>query len=82
MINSNNYSNIIAWSKNGTMLNIIDPLKLTQNVLHLYFKHNKFASFIRQLNNYDFHKVDSDIDGNNIRFKHKYFKKDMKYLLK
>jgi hypothetical protein len=51
------YENIIQWNDNGTSFLIKNISVFSQKVLPLYFKHNNYASFIRQLNIYDFHKI-------------------------
>jgi hypothetical protein len=47
---------ILAWSACGSYFQIYDIAKLESHVLPRYFKHNKFVSFQRQLNNFGFHK--------------------------
>ncbi|KAG7389045.1 hypothetical protein PHYPSEUDO_011314 [Phytophthora pseudosyringae] len=47
---------ILAWSKDGSYFQIFDTKRLEIVVLPKYFKHGKFASFQRQLNNFGFRK--------------------------
>nr|CCA17505.1 conserved hypothetical protein [Albugo laibachii Nc14] len=47
---------IIAWSLDGKYFEIFDIKRLENQVLPKYFKHSKFASFQRQLNNFGFRK--------------------------
>lgn len=53
---STEHASIIAWSPCGTFFQIFDMNRLEEIVLPRYFKHNKFVSFQRQLNNFGFHK--------------------------
>jgi hypothetical protein len=48
---------LISWSKAGDVFCIFDPIKFSQVILPLHFKHNNWQSFVRQLNMYGFHKV-------------------------
>ncbi|KAG1685837.1 hypothetical protein DVH05_007673 [Phytophthora capsici] len=47
---------ILSWSVDGSHFQVYDVPRLETEVLRKYFKHGKFSSFQRQLNNFGFHK--------------------------
>lgn len=55
MVNSKTYSDLIRWSEDGTAIVISSIQQFSEIVLPQYFKHSKFASFLRQLNMYNFY---------------------------
>ncbi|KAI9651431.1 MAG: hypothetical protein M1829_003009 [Trizodia sp. TS-e1964] len=51
------YSEVVCWGKEGLSFVVLENEKFTKSILPRHFKHSNFASFVRQLNKYDFHKV-------------------------
>lgn len=76
MVNDKEAEDIIGWNSTGDGFVIYDQLQFITKLLPKYFKHNNMASFIRQLNFYDFHKV-AGIDKDEIQFSHSCFLKDL-----
>ena len=69
------YSNYIQWRKGGLSFIIFNENSFTEEVIPHYFKHDNFASFIRQLNNYNFRKIKSNKKGEYI-YEHDEFNKN------
>ena len=62
---------IISWNSSGTLFLVKNVTDFCDQVLPVYFKHSNYASFVRQLNMYDFHKVREGTWDN--AFKHPLF---------
>ena len=50
-------AHLICWSDEGSSFLIKNQSQFSSSLLPFYYKHSNMASFIRQLNMYDFHKV-------------------------
>ena len=78
---------IVTWSEAGDSFIVLDPQRFSAEVIPTYFKHNKFTSFVRQLNFYGFRKVKGKLnftgksEQHSWEFKHPFFKKGQPNLL-
>ncbi|CAO3644573.1 unnamed protein product [Cunninghamella echinulata] len=86
MLEENSYPSILTWGMKRDSFIILEPSEFSKYILPKQFKHSNFASFVRQLNKYDFHKIrgqaSSKLYGNQTwEFKHIYFKYNRKDLL-
>ncbi len=57
MLNDPALAHIVAWGPRGDCLVVKNAPEFTSSILPGTFKHSNLASFVRQLNKYDFHKV-------------------------
>lgn len=73
------YREIVCWCDEGKSFIIKNPGEFTNQILPIYFKHKNLASFIRQLNMYDFHKIRDS--GEQLVFSHPCFIRDKRSLL-
>lgn len=69
-------SDIISWNEEGNAFVVRKVNEFADQILPKYFKHNNYASFVRQLNMYDFHKTRQESSEN--EFKHKLFRRGYK----
>ncbi|KAJ8086722.1 Heat shock transcription factor [Marasmius tenuissimus] len=82
-------NDVICWSDSGDSFFIHDHERLAKEHLGHWFKHNKFASFVRQLNMYGFHKIPhlqqgvlrSDSDAEHSQFAHPDFHRGQEHRL-
>ncbi|GJE98935.1 HSF-type DNA-binding-domain-containing protein [Phanerochaete sordida] len=54
---------VVSWGPHGDCFVVKDMNEFTKSILPRMFKHSNFASFVRQLNKYDFHKVKNTDDN-------------------
>ncbi|KAH8701712.1 putative stress response transcription factor SrrA/Skn7 [Talaromyces proteolyticus] len=86
MLEDPSYSEIVRWGDENDSFVVLECEKFTKSILPKHFKHSNFASFVRQLNKYDFHKVrqnneetgQSPYGPNAWEFKHPEFKANNK----
>lgn len=80
MLDDSNSKDIVSWSYSKDSLIVKDQNLFQTKILPQHFKHSNFASFVRQLNKYDFRKVKIDHQqGDNSltwEFHHPYFRAD------
>lgn len=64
MLENKAFRHTFCWGTDGTTFIVKDTNEFSKTILPKHFKHCNFASFVRQLNKYDFHKVRNADDGN------------------
>jgi len=87
MVNNPEIDHLICWSIEGKSFIIKDQTEFAKSLLPYYYKHSNMASFVRQLNMYDFHKV-MNVEAGGLRgerdeveFAHPYFERGQDHLL-
>lgn len=85
MLDETEIVNVVSWGPKGDAFVVKDMNEFTKSVLPRIFKHSNFASFVRQLNKYDFHKVknsdDSPFGEQSWTFRHPEFRADRPHSL-
>ncbi|KAL9541595.1 hypothetical protein MBANPS3_009040 [Mucor bainieri] len=57
MLENKAFKDTFCWNDKGTTFIVKDTNEFSRTILPKHFKHCNFASFVRQLNKYDFHKA-------------------------
>ncbi|KAI8644644.1 hypothetical protein BD408DRAFT_362833 [Parasitella parasitica] len=88
MLENKAFKDVFCWDPSGTSFLVKDTNEFSKSILPKHFKHCNFASFVRQLNKYDFHKIRSNADeaqklhgDQTWEFEHSHFRRDRKDLL-
>ncbi|KAG7661994.1 CTA8 [[Candida] subhashii] len=63
MVNDPANQEYIRWNDDGKTFQVFHREEFMKSILPKYFKHNNFASFVRQLNMYGWHKVQDIRNG-------------------
>ncbi|ORX58052.1 hypothetical protein DM01DRAFT_1333733 [Hesseltinella vesiculosa] len=87
MLENNAFPTILRWGIQGKTFVVLEPNEFAKLILPKHFKHSNFASFVRQLNKYDFHKIRHQPDAKNFygpqawEFEHSHFQYNRRDLL-
>lgn len=78
-----NNNGMINWNSAGDQFIVYNPSEFCDKVLSKNdFSSTNYASFVRQLNMYDFHKIKTKVKDISNTFFHKYFLRDRPSLLR
>lgn len=69
-------SDAISWNNDGTVIEIRNEQRFTNDVLPMFFKIHTLSNFIRQLNLYRFKKIRNYKDKNAKAYSNPFFKRD------
>ncbi|KAJ7924754.1 hypothetical protein B0H13DRAFT_1601453 [Mycena leptocephala] len=80
ILDDREFQELIRWGPGGDFFIVKDVTGFSNIVLPMIYKHSNFASFVRQLNKYDFHKIkaidEDSLDDKTWAFRHPDFRRD------
>ena len=79
ILEDKNNEKIIHWGNDGKYFIIENLYDFSEKILPKYYNHNNYASFVRQLNKYNFHKL--KISPNENAFQNSLFIKGQKNII-
>lgn len=79
ILEDKNNENVIHWGNDGKYFIIENMYDFIEKILPKYYNHKNYASFVRQLNKYNFHKLKTL--GNENAFQNNLFIKGQKELI-
>ncbi|KAJ7278749.1 hypothetical protein C8J57DRAFT_1502605 [Mycena rebaudengoi] len=80
ILDDREFQELIGWGPEGDFFIVKDVNGFGNSVLPRIYKHSNFASFVRQLNKYDFHKIktidEDSLEEKTWAFRHPDFRRD------
>jgi len=64
ILSNSEYSDLISWMPHGRSWRVLKPTQFTNKVLPVYFSHNNYSSFTRQVNGWGFRRITNGQDHN------------------
>ena len=77
MLNEEKNKEYISWYKSTNKIIIKEIDEFSENILHKYFNHKNFSSFVRQLNSYNFQKEKNNKSDKNLKYENPDFHRNM-----
>lgn len=64
ILSNQEFSDVICWLPHGRSWRVLKPKAFEEKVIPLYFRHAKYASFMRQVNGWGFKRITQGPDHN------------------
>eukprot|EP00559_Dactyliosolen_fragilissimus_P007566 CAMPEP_0184855234 /NCGR_PEP_ID=MMETSP0580-20130426/536_1 /TAXON_ID=1118495 /ORGANISM="Dactyliosolen fragilissimus" /LENGTH=522 /DNA_ID=CAMNT_0027349693 /DNA_START=174 /DNA_END=1742 /DNA_ORIENTATION=- len=64
ILSNNEFNDVITWLPHGRSWRVLKPKTFEEKVIPLYFRHAKYASFMRQVNGWGFKRITQGPDHN------------------
>jgi len=78
ILSNSEYNDMISWLPHGRSWRVLKPKAFEETIIPLYFRHAKYASFMRQVNGWGFKRMTQGPDHNS--YYHELFLRGMPHL--